>query len=140
MARRPSLKRPLIVKTLIYQLLALLVAFFALLMVLIRADSGGYYTIQTFAPVAADAVHRDRNGDLYVQNTPELAELLKVVPVHGSSPRMSTATTLRSGLCRRPMPRWLAHWMASPLATCAGATAAMAWPSWSASTAGRPAS
>ena len=80
MARRPSLKRPLIVKTLIYQLLALLVAFFALLMVLVRADSGGYYTIQTFAPVAAEAVHRDRNGELYVQHTPELAELLKIVP------------------------------------------------------------
>ncbi|MEG2804728.1 HAMP domain-containing sensor histidine kinase [Stenotrophomonas sp.] len=80
MARRPSLKRPLIVKTLIYQLLALLIAFFALLMVLVRADSGGYYTIQTFAPVAADAVQRDRNGDLYVQQTPALAEVLKIAP------------------------------------------------------------
>ena len=38
MARRPSLKRPLIVKTLIYQLLALLVAFFALLMVLVMVS------------------------------------------------------------------------------------------------------
>lgn len=80
MPRRPSLKRPLIVKTLIYQLLALLIAFFALLMVLVRADSGGYYTIQTFAPVAADAVQRDGEGHLYVQQTPELAELLKVAP------------------------------------------------------------
>lgn len=80
MALRPSLKRPLIVKTLIYQLLALLVAFFALLMVLVRVDSGGYFTIQTFAPVAAEAVHRDSKGELYVERTPELAELLKIVP------------------------------------------------------------
>lgn len=80
MARRPSLKRPLIVKTLIYQLLALLLAFFALLMVLVRVDSGGYYTIQTFAPVAADAVQLDGNGELFVQQTPELAELLKIAP------------------------------------------------------------
>ncbi|KAG0762434.1 hypothetical protein G6F22_018647 [Rhizopus arrhizus] len=49
-------------------------------MVLVRADSGGYYTIQTFAPVAAEAVHRDSTGELYVEHTPELAELLKIVP------------------------------------------------------------
>lgn len=80
MARRPSLKWPLIVKPLIFHLLALLVAFFTLLMVLVRADSGGYYTLQTFAPVAADAVHRDANGELFVQSTPELTELLQIAP------------------------------------------------------------
>jgi len=80
MARRPSLKWPLIIKPLIFHLLALLLAFFVLLMVLVRVDSGGYYTIQTFAPVAANAVHRDANGNLYVQHTPELAEALQTAP------------------------------------------------------------
>ncbi|HYQ22326.1 HAMP domain-containing sensor histidine kinase [Stenotrophomonas sp.] len=80
MARRPSLKWPLIIKPLIFHLLALLLAFFVLLMVLVRVDSGGYYTIQTFAPIAANAVHRDANGNLYVQHTAELAEALKTAP------------------------------------------------------------
>ncbi len=80
MARRTSLKWPLIIKPLIFHLLALLLAFFVLLMVLVRVDSGGYYTIQTFAPVAADAVHRDASGRLFVKNTPELAEELKIAP------------------------------------------------------------
>ena len=80
MARRTSLKWPLIVKPLIFHLLALLVAFFTLLMVLVRADSGGYYTIQTFAEVAADAVHRDADGNLFVQQTPDLTEALQTSP------------------------------------------------------------
>lgn len=79
-ARRPSLKWPLIVKPLVFHLLALLLAFTVLLMVLVRVDSGGYYTIQTFAPIAANAVHRDANGNLYVQHTPELAEALQTAP------------------------------------------------------------
>ncbi len=79
-ARRPSLKWPLIVKPLVFHLLALLLAFTVLLMVLVRVDSGGYYTIQTFAPIAANAVHRDANGNLYVQHTPELAEALHTAP------------------------------------------------------------
>ncbi|KAF1016255.1 MAG: Sensor protein QseC [Stenotrophomonas maltophilia] len=77
---RPSLKWPLIIKPLIFHLLALLAAFFTLLMVLVRVDSGGYYTIQTFAPVAANAVNRDASGALYVKRTPELEEMLKVAP------------------------------------------------------------
>ena len=80
MAKRPSLKWPLIVKPLIFHLLALTVAFFVLLMVLVRADSGGYYTLQTFAPVAAEAVHRDADGTLFVKNSPELDEMLKTAP------------------------------------------------------------
>ncbi|GAB3050071.1 sensor histidine kinase [Stenotrophomonas tumulicola] len=80
MARRPSLKWPLIIKPLIFHLLALLIAFFALLMVLVRADSGGYYTIQTFAPIAVNAVQRDDQGRLYVQPTPEFTEALKAAP------------------------------------------------------------
>lgn len=79
-ARRPSLKWPLIVKPLVFHLLALLLAFTVLLMVLVRVDSGGYYTIQTFAPIAANAVHRDANGNLYVQHTAELAEALQTAP------------------------------------------------------------
>ncbi|MDH0169901.1 HAMP domain-containing histidine kinase [Stenotrophomonas sp. GD04145] len=78
--RQPSLKWPLIIKPLILHLLALLIAFFTLLMVLVRMDSGGYYTLQTFAPIAANAVHRDNQGRLYVQRTHELDELLKVAP------------------------------------------------------------
>jgi len=74
------LKWPLIVKPLIFHLLALLVAFFTLLMVLVRADSGGYYTIQTFAEVAADAVNRDADGNLFVQQTPDLTEALQTSP------------------------------------------------------------
>lgn len=78
--RQPTLKWPLIIKPLIFQLLVLLVAFFALLMLLVRADSGGFYTLETFAPVAADAVHRKPDGSLEVRMTAALTEALKAAP------------------------------------------------------------
>ncbi|WP_411851939.1 sensor histidine kinase [Stenotrophomonas sp. LGBM10] len=78
--RRPTLKWPLIIKPLILHLLTLIVALSALLVVLVRFDSGGYYTIQTFAPLAADTVHRDSHGALYVKRTPEFDALLKAAP------------------------------------------------------------
>ncbi|WMJ68713.1 HAMP domain-containing sensor histidine kinase [Stenotrophomonas sp. 24(2023)] len=78
--RRPSLKWPLIIKPLILHLLALTVALFALLIVLVRIDSGGYYTVQTFAQVAAEAVHRDSSGALYVKRTPTFEDLLRIAP------------------------------------------------------------
>lgn len=78
--RQPSLKWPLIVKPLIFHLLALLIAFSALLMLLVRADAGGYFTIQTIATVAAEAVHRSKDGGLEVRMTPALAEAMKVAP------------------------------------------------------------
>lgn len=78
--RQPSLKWPLIVKPLIFHLIALLIAFFVLLLVLVRLDSGGHYTVQTFTKVAADAVVRNRDGQLSVQMTPALAEVLGVAP------------------------------------------------------------
>lgn len=78
--RQPSLKWPLIIKPLIFHLLALVIAFFALLMLLVRADSGGQYTLQTFAPVAAESVHRNTDGTLFVRMTPELAKMLEVAP------------------------------------------------------------
>lgn len=78
--RQPSLKWPLIIKPLIFHLLALVVAVFILLMLLVRADSGGYYTIQTFATVAAEAVHRGQDGALVVRMTPALSEALHKTP------------------------------------------------------------
>lgn len=69
-----SLKWRLIRQLLIYHLLALLVAFFVPLTLLVRADSGGQFTDESFAKVAADAVVRTQDGGLAVRMTPELAE------------------------------------------------------------------
>lgn len=72
--RQPSLQRPLIVQPLILQFFILVASFTLLLALLIRMDSGGRYTDQTVAKIAAAAVVRD--GDvLKVRMTPELAEL-----------------------------------------------------------------
>lgn len=78
--RQPSLKWPLIFKPLAFHLVVLVLAFFALLMLLVRADSGGYFTHQTFAPIAAEAVHRTIDGSLQVEMTPALIEALKTAP------------------------------------------------------------
>jgi len=78
--RRSSLKWPLIIKPLVFHLLALLVAFFSLLMLLVRADAGGYYTLQDFAPIAANAVQRDASGALQLRPTPALREFLQDAP------------------------------------------------------------
>lgn len=78
--RQPSLKWRLILQPMVFHLMVLLVAFFLLLMVLVRADSGGQYTVETFAKVAAEAVIRRDDGSLEVRMTPELAELRGKAP------------------------------------------------------------
>jgi signal transduction histidine kinase len=70
----------LIRQLLIYHLLALLVAFFVLLMLLVRADSGGQFTDESFAKVAAEAVMRRADGGLAVRMTPELLEARRETP------------------------------------------------------------
>jgi signal transduction histidine kinase len=74
------LKWRLIRQLLIYHLLALLVAFFVLLMLLVRADSGGQFTDESFAKVAAEAVMRRADGGLAVRMTPELLEARRETP------------------------------------------------------------
>jgi two-component system sensor histidine kinase TctE len=78
--RQPSLKWRLIVQPLIFHLFALILAFFILLWILLRADRGGHYVIETFAKVAAEAVVRRPGGGLSVTMTPELREALEKVP------------------------------------------------------------
>lgn len=78
--RQPSLKWRLIVQPLIFHLFALILAFFILLWILLRADRGGHYVIETFAKVAAEAVVRRPDGSLSVTMTPELREALEKVP------------------------------------------------------------
>lgn len=78
--RQPSLKWRLIVQPLIFHLLALVLAFFILLWVMVRADRGGQYTIETFAKVAAEAVVRGPDNGLTVVITPALSEVLHKAP------------------------------------------------------------
>ena len=78
--RQPSLKRPLIVKPLIFQLITLLIACTFFMALALRMDSGGLYTDETITPVIARAIVRDQKGDLSVRETPELAELRKTSP------------------------------------------------------------
>jgi len=78
--RRATLKWPLILKLLALHLLALIVALSALLVGLLRIDSGGYYSLQDLAPVAARAVHRHADGSLYVQRTEALEAALRAAP------------------------------------------------------------
>lgn len=78
--REPSLKWPLIIQPLILQLIVLLVSFFVIIALGLRFDSGGYYTEQTLARVAADAVFRKPDGTLGVGLTPELAALARENP------------------------------------------------------------
>ncbi|NKM22445.1 sensor histidine kinase [Rhizobium laguerreae] len=76
----PSLKRPLIVKPLIFQLATLLIACTFFMALALRMDSGGLYTDEAITPVIARAIIRDQNGNLSVRETPELAELRKKSP------------------------------------------------------------
>lgn len=80
MSRPPSLKRPLILQPLIFQFLTLLAAFWILLAIATRLDSGGSYTDETITPVIARAVLRQEGGDLVVSMTPELAALQAEAP------------------------------------------------------------
>jgi signal transduction histidine kinase len=76
----PSLKRPLIVKPLIFQLATLLIACTFFMALALRMDSGGLYTDEAITPVIARAIIRDQNGNLSVRETPELAELREKSP------------------------------------------------------------
>jgi signal transduction histidine kinase len=76
----PSLKRPLIVKPLIFQLATLLIGCTFFMALALRMDSGGRYTDEAITPVIARAIVRDQNGDLSVRETPELAELREKSP------------------------------------------------------------
>lgn len=75
MKRSASLKRPLIVYPLVFHFVTLLASFAILIAVAIRIDSGGPYTDEQIVPIFAGAVERDPAGGLYVEMTPELAEL-----------------------------------------------------------------
>lgn len=75
-----SLKRPLIVKPLIFQLATLLVACTFFMALALRMDSGGLYTDEAITPVIARAIVREQNGNLSVRETPELAELREKSP------------------------------------------------------------
>ncbi|MCH4547309.1 HAMP domain-containing histidine kinase [Rhizobium sp. WYCCWR 11279] len=76
----PSLKRPLIVKPLIFQLVTLLIACTFFMALALRMDSGGLYTDEAITPVIARAIVRDRNGALSIRETPELAKLRETSP------------------------------------------------------------
>ncbi|WP_105436225.1 sensor histidine kinase [Neorhizobium tomejilense] len=76
----PSLKRPLIVKPLIFQLATLLIACTFFMALALRMDSGGLYTDEAITPVIAGAIVRDQDGNLSVHETPELAELREKSP------------------------------------------------------------
>jgi two-component system, OmpR family, sensor histidine kinase TctE len=78
--RPPSLKRPLIVKPLIFQLATLLIACTSFMALALRMDSGGLYTDEAITPVIARAIVRDKGGTLSVRETPELAALRKESP------------------------------------------------------------
>ncbi|HEX8678829.1 MAG TPA: histidine kinase dimerization/phospho-acceptor domain-containing protein, partial [Chthoniobacterales bacterium] len=73
--KQPSLKRPLIVLPLLFQLLALVVSFAMLVAFALRWGSGGAYADEQITAVIAEAVVRQGDGRLAVRMTDELAEL-----------------------------------------------------------------
>jgi two-component system sensor histidine kinase TctE len=76
-AKAPSLKRPLIIQPLIFQLATLLIACTIFMGLALRMDSGGLYTDESITPVIARAIVRNGDGRLVIRVTPELAELRK---------------------------------------------------------------
>jgi len=76
----PSLKRPLIIKPLIFQLATLLISCTFFMALALRMDSGGLYTDEAITPIVARAIVREQNGSLSVRETPELAELREQSP------------------------------------------------------------
>jgi two-component system, OmpR family, sensor histidine kinase TctE len=79
-ARQRSLQRLLIVHSLLSQFVILLVSIAVLLALLLRIDSGGTYTDQTIAAIAAQAVVRRPDGRLQVRPTAALHDLSKSNP------------------------------------------------------------
>jgi signal transduction histidine kinase len=81
MSRKPpSLKRPLIVQPLIFQLAILLISCTFFMALALRMDSGGLYTDESITPVIARAIVRQGDGRLAVRMTPELVELRSESP------------------------------------------------------------
>ncbi|TCP31842.1 HAMP domain-containing sensor histidine kinase [Sphingomonas sp. BK235] len=78
--RQPSLKRPLILRPLLFQLLVLVVCCTAIMALAVRSDVGGLYTDESITPVIAQAVVRRADGGLALRDTPELAELRAATP------------------------------------------------------------
>ncbi|WP_137172607.1 HAMP domain-containing sensor histidine kinase [Massilia sp. HP4] len=78
--RPPSLKRPLIVQPLLFQLAILVVSFPIIVALALRADSGGAYTDERITPVIAAAIVRADDGGLAVRMTQELAALRAETP------------------------------------------------------------
>lgn len=75
MKKPPSLRRPLIIYPLAVNFAILIISFAIIIATAIRVDSGGPYTDEQMIPVIAAAIERDETGKLWVENTPELAEL-----------------------------------------------------------------
>ena len=78
--RPPSLKRPLIVQPLLFQLAILVVSFPIIVGLALRADSGGAYTDERITPVIAAAIVRAQDGALAVRMTEQLAALRAETP------------------------------------------------------------
>jgi len=76
----PSLKRPLILQPLIFQLATLIISCTIFMALALRMDSGGLYTDESITPVIARAIVRDSEDNLAVRMTPELAELREKTP------------------------------------------------------------
>ncbi len=115
----PSLKRPLIVKPLIFQLATLLIACTFFMALALRMDSGGRYTDEAITPVIARAIVRDQNGDLSVRETPELAELREKSPDLWFVAEDDTGRNVTLGDVRRNMHRFWGGWVICPMRTCA---------------------
>jgi signal transduction histidine kinase len=78
--KHPSLKRPLIILPLTFQLLTLLAAFVAFIALALRLDDGGSYVDEQITPLIAQAVVRESDGRLVVRMTNELVELRSETP------------------------------------------------------------
>lgn len=80
MSARPSLKRLLIVKPLIFQLVISFVTFATFAALVLRIDAGGHYADEELTQIVAEAVERDGRGRLSVRMTPELEALRTAAP------------------------------------------------------------
>lgn len=73
--RQPSLKRPLVILPLLFQVLTLFVSFIVFVAVAVRLDSGGPFADEQVVSVVAQAVVRQTDGSLAVRMTEDLAAL-----------------------------------------------------------------
>ncbi|PNU03743.1 sensor histidine kinase [Novosphingobium guangzhouense] len=75
MSRYRSLKWPLIIFPLFFNLLMLLVSFAVLISVAVRVDSGGPYADEQITRIIAAAIVRHDDGSLAIRQTPQLMAL-----------------------------------------------------------------